>query len=228
MKKYFFIIVLTAFTQAFLFGQSESDTRRWHFGAMVGPQFMTFSPKQENFKGITGIMAGLDVGYRLQNSPKGWSAHLQPYFVGFRNTQEQGEQNTNYYIKLESKTRSISLPLLVRYTILGGKIRPFAELGTSWSINSSSTFKSSGRICIDGSGCSPVTGEEKINFTDDDRLGALVGAGVQVDIGKITIPIGVRVVQNIKKRETYTDPSTGENRTISRARGIQLTAGISF
>lgn len=226
MKKYCLIIALIAFTQAFSFGQSETDTKRWQFGVFTGPQ-LAFLVPDESSKATKGLLAGADAGYRFQNSVKGWSVHLQPNFSMLRNKMVSGDESTVYYFTMKSKSHSIMVPFLVRYTILGGKIRPFAEVGGNWVVRTSVSYKTMGRFCPDGMPCSPLDIEDKIRNADVARMGALVSAGVQIDIGKVTIPITVRAIQDIKKQKIYID-DLGTEAAFPKTRLIQLTAGIAF
>lgn len=119
------------------------------------------------------------------------------------------------------------VPFLLRYTILGGKIRPFAEVGGNWVVRTSVKYKATGLFCPDGLGCGPLNNEEKVRNADVNRIGALASAGVQIDVGKVTIPITLRAIQDIKKKEVYID-SFGAEAVVPKARLIQLTAGLVF
>lgn len=225
MKKQYILIILIAAAKSLAFGQSANDVKRWHFGAMAGPNFTFYVPKSAGYDPVPGIVAGADVGYRLQNSLKGWSLHLQPYFQASRSSTEFGTMGSSSYSKTKSKTRTINLPLLVRYTMTGGKVRPFAELGAVWNVRNRWSFKST--VC-DSAGCYDF-GEGWQSVDNKDRkFSALASAGVQVDVGKITIPITVRVLQLLKKKETYYEPFVGTELTIPTVRTIQVTAGFEF
>lgn len=225
MKKHYILAILMATAESLAFGQSANDVRRWQFGAMAGPNFTIFVPKSAGYDAVPGFMAGVDVSYRLQNSLKGWSLHLQPYFQGSRSSTEFGTRGSSSYSKTKSKTRTMNLPLLVRYTISGGKVRPFAELGAVWNMRNRWSFKST--VC-DSAGCYDF-GEGWQSVDNKDRkFSALASAGVQVDVGKVTIPITVRVLQLLKKKETFYEPFVGRELTIPTVRTIQVTAGLEF
>ncbi|MGN7885656.1 outer membrane beta-barrel protein [Dyadobacter endophyticus] len=225
MKLFPFSITLIITLQTFVYGQSTDRFPRWHFGAVAGPNFTIYVPKTAGFDAVPGVMTGVDLGYRLQNSPKGWSLHLQPYFLGSRTSTEFGTRGTASYSKTKSKTRAIYLPLLVRYTITGGKVRPFAEIGTVWNVWNRWYFKST--FC-DNAGCYDIGGDWETVSSKERRFSALVSAGVQVDVGKVTIPITVRVLQLLKKKETFYEPFSGSEYTIPTVRTIQVTTGITF
>lgn len=223
MKQFSFTIALIIILQTIVCAQSTETFRRWHFGAMLGPNFTMYVPKSAGYDAVPGFMTGVDIGYSLQNSPKGWSLHLQPYFVGSRSSTEI--KGTDAYSKTKSKTRTINLPLLVRYTMTGGKVRPFAEIGAVWNAWNRWYFKS--RIC-DNAGCYDIGGDWDTVSNSDRKFSALASAGVQVDVGKVTIPITVRVLQLLKKKETFYEPFSGTELTIPTVRTIQVTTGITF
>jgi len=227
MKQRSLIIALSILIPAFSFGQTDKDAKRWQFGVIAGPQLGFLVPNDSDAKPTKGLLAGLDAGYRFQNAVKGWSVHLQLNFTMFRSKQESGDENTEYYLKMKSKSHSLMVPFLVRYTILGGKIRPFVEAGGNWVVRTSASYKMTGQFCPEGVACTPIDNEEKIRNADVTRLGALVSAGVQIDAGKVTIPITIRAIQDIKKNEVYID-GLGEEAVFPKARMIQITAGVTF
>ncbi len=227
MKRLSASAFLMLLLQTFTYAQTPDSFHRWQFGALGGVHFIVYSPKEPNYKAITGPMAGVDVGYNFQNSRKGWSVRLQPNFAAVRNTSKSGTYGTGYYMEFKWRTQYAEIPLLVRYTITGGKIRPFAEAGATWNAWRHSSVGGSGLDCHDG-GCYPFEiARTDANF-DGNRFKALAGAGVQIDIGKVTIPITVRVLDNLKKRESLLDPSTGSEYKLPKPRTIQVTAGVTF
>jgi hypothetical protein len=227
MKKHYPLMILFVALQTYALGQDTSDGRRWHFGVMAGPNFTIFVPKTEGFEAAPGFLAGADIGYSLQNSQKGWSLHLQPNFIASRSSTEFGTKGTESFSETKSKNKTVNLPVLVRYTITGGKVRPFVEIGAVWNVWNRWSFKSRNMVCIDG-GCYDMVGDWAHGTVKDRRFSALASAGVQVDIGKVTIPITVRALQLLKKKETFYDPFSGLEYTIPTVRSIQVTAGITF
>jgi Outer membrane protein beta-barrel domain len=226
MKLFYTLMIMIAVVQSSACAQSETDNRRWQFGAMLGPQVSILVPRQESTKPVFGILAGLEVGYRFQDAPKGWSVHLQPYFAGLRSTGTSGAEGTNFYLKIKSKLRSLNAPLLVRYTFTNGKIRPFAELGANVVVSGRASYKISGLMCPEGVPCEPLDNEEQSQKTGAPRVTALASAGVQVDVGKVTIPITVRLIENVKKLETY--DIGGVEYKFPKSRVVQLSVGITF
>lgn len=220
-------VFLILLLQILAYGQSAKDTKRWHFGAFTGAQFTIYTPKDPDMKMVTGLLAGADIVYDLQNSRKGWSVHLQPNFTASRNTSKSGTYGSEYYFEFKWRTQSVNLPLLVRYTITGGKLRPFTEIGANWAVWNHWSVGGSGLSCRDG-GCYPLVSERTGAKFEGNRLSALAGAGVQVDIGKVTVPVTARVLQNLKKRESTYDPVSGTVYTAPRVWLIQVSAGIAF
>ena len=226
MKFFYTLIIMISVVQSSACAQSVTDNRRWQLGAMLGPQVSILVPRQESSKPVFGVLAGLDLGYRFQDAAKGWSAHLQPYFAGSRSTGTSGAEGTNFYLTIKSKLRSVNAPLLVRYTFTNGKIRPFAELGANFVVSSRSSYKVSGLMCPEGVPCEPLDNEEQNQKTGASRVTALASAGVQVDVGKVTIPITVRLIENVKKLETY--DIGGVEYKFPKSRVVQLSVGMVF
>lgn len=225
MKRFSILIIIIAVVQTTAVAQSAKDTRRWQFGAMAGPNWTIYVPKSAGYDAMPGFLAGADIGYRFRNSPKGWSLRLQPYFLVSRSSTEIGTRESGTYSKTRSKNRTINLPLLVRYTFTGGKVRPFAEIGAVWNVRNRWLFK--GTYCNTDE-CYDIGGDWQSVENKDRRFSALASAGVEVDIGKVTIPITVRVTQLLKKKETFYEPFSGTDITIPTTRTIQVTAGITF
>ena len=225
MKRFFTLILVIIVAQATVFGQS-AERRRWEFGAMLGPQLSFVVPRQDGEKPLKGITAGLDVGYRFQDAVKGWSVHFQPYFSGFRGKGKSGGEDTYFYFEIKSKLRSVNAPVLFRYTFSSGKIRPFAELGAQFMVTGRVSYKISGVMCPEGLPCEPTSEEQRNQKTGGPRVTALASAGVQIDAGKITIPITIRLVENLKKLETY--DIGGVEYKFPKSRVVQLTAGVMF
>lgn len=224
MKRFFTLI--TIMTMAGTSAMAQSAATRWQFGAMLGPQVSFAVPKQEGSKATKGIMAGVDVGYRFQEAEKGWSVHVQPYFAGARAKNTSGAENTNFYLTLKSKSWAVNAPLLIRYTFLDGKIRPFAELGAHYMVGGRFSYKVSGFMCPEGVYCEPTSEELKNQKAGGPRITALASAGVVVDAGKVSIPITIRLIENVKKLETY--DIGGVEYKFPKSRVIQVTAGVSF
>ena len=226
MKRLFTLIMIMTMAETAAFAQSATEPQRWEFGGILGPQLSFVVPRQEGEKPVKGIVAGLNVGYRFQDAVKGLSMHLQPYFAGSRSKGTSGAENTNFYLTLKSKLRSVNAPLLVRYTFSNGKIRPFAELGAHFMVTSRASYKISGLMCPEGVPCEPISEEKRNQKTGGPHVTALASAGVQIDAGKVTIPITIRLIENLNKFETYN--IGGTDYKFPKARVLQLTAGVTF
>ncbi|SEJ57543.1 Outer membrane protein beta-barrel domain-containing protein [Dyadobacter sp. SG02] len=221
-------MIMIAVVQTNVFGQSVAEPRRWHFGAMLGPQFSWLVPKVSYGDQTGGIMAALDVSYAFQNSAKGWSLHLQPGINRFKSRQVYGKEGTDYYMKWNWKSMNINLPLLVRYTILEGKIRPFAEIGASYWVRNYWKVKGTGQTCLNGQ-CSPNDFDDKGNSeAEKGKFSGLGGVGVEFDLGKVTVPVTVRWIEQLKKVERFREPTIGLDYTIPRSRGLMVSVGVTF
>jgi len=101
----------------------------------------------------------------------------------------------------------------------------FAELGFNFRIRTAFTLGGSGFIC-GVAGYTPVSSRRSIqDAADKDKLGILAGAGVEVDAGKVTIPLTIRLVDSvIKKRYDDLTPTSPQIRP--RTKLIQVTVGV--
>ncbi|GGN11745.1 hypothetical protein GCM10010967_54650 [Dyadobacter beijingensis] len=226
MKRLSCSVILIFLLQNIAFAQSADSFRRWRFGVLVGPQFSTYAPNRGS-KWVKGWMAGTDISYAFQDSNKGLSLHAQPAYNHVRTKTRSEASNGLEFQEYMSRTSSIQLPVLARYTFLDGKIRPFAEAGLQGNYLVSWYIKYAGRFCADG-GCYPYESSGKVNSDKKTSFGALASAGVEIDAGKVTIPIAVRLVEQIKKREDVYDISTRESYRIPRTRTIQVSVGVVF
>ncbi|QRR00244.1 outer membrane beta-barrel protein [Dyadobacter sandarakinus] len=228
MKTYFLLALGAALAQMHAYGQAGT-VRRWQFGLMAGPQFMNSAPRVEGEKWSKGFMAAADVSYRLQAPRKGWSVHMQPGINTYRTRRVEGSPSNATYMSTKMKSNTIYLPLLIHYNFLGGKVRPFAELGLNWRYGLPFTIESKRWACSGSSGCLPYDSKNKYKVSEQTRqLGALAAAGVEIDLGKITIPLTVRVIEDVKKKEVFDDPALGGTYTIPRSRVVQISAGITL
>ncbi|MBO9617146.1 MAG: outer membrane beta-barrel protein [Dyadobacter sp.] len=227
MKRLSASVFLILFLQNFVHGQPTDTFRRWYFGVMAGPQFSRLIPKDPGAGWTTGIFSAIDVSYALQHSAKGWSVHFQPGVNGSRS--KRTNSDSTFHMTWKSKVMSVNLPLLVRYTFLEGKIRPFAEAGASYLMYNSWSLKGEGYFCQDG-GCYPNEFDAKIkNSVKKGRFSALAGVGVEFDLGKVTIPVTVRWNEQLLKKETFYDPVSATTTYASfKSRTIQVAAGITF
>ncbi|WP_353720025.1 outer membrane beta-barrel protein [Dyadobacter sp. 676] len=228
MKRYYALIILTVIAQGSAFGQLEEGFRRWRAGVMTGPHLTIQVPEIPGVDQTVGIMTAADVGYALQNSHKGWSLHFQPGVNRWKTNQVNGEQGSDYYLEWKWKSATINLPLLVRYTILQGRVRPFAEMGASYLVRNYWKVKGSGQTCQNET-CYPNEFDDKGNSSlEKGRFSALAGVGVEFGLGKITIPVTVRWNEQLKKIERFDDAFTGMQYTIPRSRTIQVAIGVTF
>lgn len=180
-----------------------------------------------NLSKMSGFTTGVDLRYSFSKQPKGFSLHFQPGFNSFRQLTKTGG-NAPFYSETTWRWKALHLPLLLRYTFSSNKVRPFAEIGPMLRMRQALKVK------ISGSGCGVVgcfgseTSQNLQALTTKDAVGLKAGAGIEVDIWKVTVPISVRIQEAFGTYETnvvfYESPGYQNLKT----RTIQVTAGVNF
>jgi outer membrane protein W len=178
-------------------GQSARPDRQWRLGVLVGRPVAGKIYDDAKMKSASGLVAGLDLGYYFEKRESGPSLHFHPSFITFKKTETDGEKTGPYYVESKWKWEAIHLPLSFRYTLPTGVVRPFVEFGLNFRFRTALFFRKSGTICGIVS-CNAVGGGQSIqNVANKDKLGILAGVGVEVDAGKVTIPLSIRLVDSI-------------------------------
>ncbi|MDR6806635.1 hypothetical protein J2Y45_003827 [Dyadobacter sp. BE34] len=77
--------------------------------------------------------------------------------------------------------------------------------------------------------CNEVSGGQSIqNVASKDKVGILAGVGVEMDAGKITIPLSVRLVDTFLKPKVSDDLGLTQVPSNLRTKLVQVTAGFSL
>jgi len=216
--------LLLCFLTSLVLAQTEVSERKVHFGLIGGSHVFGETFSYEKIKTVKGVALGLDLSYKFSPEKSGLSFHVQPNWSNYIRTNR--ENNTSYDYKIQS----INIPLLLRYTFLTGKIRPFVEARLNFRSRISFDIDINGTICrYEPAMCFP--GREKIDMhsqTSQDRVGVLAGMGVEFDIWKISIPLSIRLNEGIgtyKMKHQYEDHYYYDD---IKTRNIQITTGITF
>ncbi|PSL31251.1 outer membrane beta-barrel protein [Dyadobacter jiangsuensis] len=226
MKAFVSIFVLVLLSHL-AYAQQPSEDRQWRFGILAGSPVAGRIYEGGNTEWASGVIAGLDFSYDFEKVKSRASIHFQPAFVTFKKTEVTGEKNSQYYVESRWKWEAVHLPLFFRYTLPMGVVRPFVELGVNFRVRTAFTLCGSGSMC-GIAGCTPVSSGGSIqNVTDKDKLGVLASAGVEVDAGKFTVPLTIRLVDSIIKKK-YDDLAPGTPQLSAKTKLIQVTAGITF
>jgi hypothetical protein len=205
-----------------LVAQSEEQTRRFHFGVLGGAQMIGKTFNYEKLAMTKGALFGLNASYAFSEKQTGLSIHIQPHWSFYNRTNKDDGNSYSY------RLQAVNLPLLLRYTLSVGKIRPFAEAGLNIRYRTLFKIKKTGYLC-ELTGC--VTGEKTIDLqpeTSQDIVGLVAGAGVEIEIGKVMIPVTIRLNEGIgtyKMKEQWEDQYYYED---IKTRNIQITTGITF
>lgn len=214
------LLALLLFLPNSLFAQSEQ--KQFHFGIIGGTQFLGKTFKYESMTITKGALLGIDVSYAFTQKNAGFSIHTQPYWSNYKRTNEN-HGNTYTY-----RLQAINLPLLLRYTFTSSKIRPFAEAGLNVRHRIAFKVQNKGYLC-ELYGC--AFGEQRIDLqpqTSKDLVGIVAGAGVEFEIGKVVIPLTIRLNEGIgtcKMKENREDSYYYYD---IKTRNIQITTAIIF
>ncbi|WP_342084951.1 hypothetical protein [Dyadobacter sp. OTU695] len=209
-------------------GQSDTPIRPWRFGAMVGRPVAGKIYDSNKMKSASGLVVGLDFAYYFEKKDFGPSMHFQPSFNTFKKTETAGNKSSQYYVASRWKWEAIHLPVSFRYTFSTGLIKPYVEFGLNFRFRTALFFRNSGHICGIASCFSAGGGQSLQNVANKDKLGILAGAGVEVDAGKVTIPISIRLVDSILQPKNSDDQGPTPTYSNLRTKLIQVTTGVAF
>ncbi|MCF2447587.1 PorT family protein [Dyadobacter sp. CY345] len=224
MKYKIYLTLFLCFLTTLVFAQTKDVERKWHFGILGGTHIFGETFTYEKIKTVKGAVLGLDLSYKFLPAKSGLSFHVQPNWSIYIRT-NSGNSTTYDY-----KIQSINLPLLLRYTFLTGKIRPFLEAGLNVRTRTSFDIDINGRICsYEPAMC--FSGQETRDMhsqTSQDRVGVLAGVGIEFDVWRISIPVSIRFNEGIgtyKMKERFEDHYYYDD---IKTRNIQITTGITF
>lgn len=224
MKLFYPLLCLTFF-HVNANAQSDAPRRQWRLGVLAGRPVAGKIYEGANIESASGVVAGTDFSYDFEKVKSRASMHFQPAFVTFKKTEVMGEKNSQYYVESQWKWEAIHLPLSFRYTLPTGRVRPFVELGFNFRLRTAFTIRGSGTIC-GIAGCTAVSSRKSIqNTAEKDKLGILAGVGVEVDAGKVMIPLNLRLVDGIQKKQ-YVDQALSPTYSNVKTKMIQITSGV--
>lgn len=227
MKTFCKILILIGFSQ-FGHAQQASESNPWRFGVLAGRPLAGKIYDNTKMKSASGLVVGLDLGYYFEKRESGPSLHFQPSYATFKKTETDGDKSSSYYVESKWKWEAMHLPLSFRYTLPTGAVRPFVEFGLNFRFRTALFFRRSGRICGIVS-CNAVDGGQSIqNVANKDKLGILAGVGVEVDAGKVTIPLSIRLVDSFLKPKGSDDQGSTPTYSNLRTKMIQVTAGFTL
>jgi hypothetical protein len=209
-------------------GQSDKPYRPWKFGAMVGRPVAGKIYDDSKMRSASGLVLGLDFAYFFEKKDFGPSMHFQPNFNTFKKTETVGSRDNQYYVASRWKWEAIHLPVSFRYTFSTGIVKPFVEFGLNFRFRTALFFRNSGHVCGVVSCFSAGGGQSLQNVANKDKLGILAGAGVEVDAGKVTIPISIRLVESILQPKDSDDQGPTPTYSNLRTKLIQVTTGVVF
>ncbi|WP_149240234.1 outer membrane beta-barrel protein [Dyadobacter sp. 32] len=212
----------------FVSAQKKIDIKKWSYGALFGYQPYGKMFAADEWKTTSGIVAGLNTQYNFTENLTGLSIHFQPQFNHFQRASESGSPQSSLHIVTKWKAQSINLPFLVRYTLGKGLIRPFLEAGPNFRFRTGLGLKETGYLC----GIARCS-ERNVNIdlhpqTTQDRVGVIVGAGAEVNLSKIAIPISLRINEGFGTFGSKQLVMDAANYTNLKTPTFQIISGITF
>jgi hypothetical protein len=219
------LAVLFIFNETF--GQDVARHRKIDFGIWGGLPVLGKFDSNDHLRSASGLTLGINVGYYFRQPRQGLSIHLQPNWSEQSVAKKSGI-NTAFFQKATWTSQSVNIPVLLRWTFSTGNIRPFLEFGPNLRFRTALSQRNEGKTC-GVSNCSNYDATIRMQSEiSQDRIGLTAGAGVELDIWKLTIPVGVRIVEgigtykmNIVREDSYYYQGL-------KTRGIQIVTGISF
>ncbi|MCF0069429.1 PorT family protein [Dyadobacter sp. CY261] len=212
-----------------VYSQSPVEGRHWRFGVMAGRQFKGKIYETTKMGSARGIIGGLDVSYAFEKARSGPSIHFQPNFSTFEKTETDGAAQSMYYTESKWKWEAVTVPLLVRYTVLGGRVRPFVEAGVSWRFRTGFSVNVRRETC-GFAGCYAT--DTLINIQDiakQDGFGIQAGGGLEVDVWNVTIPITIRIAESVRRYSGTYDPAVNAaSYSNLKTKVVQISAGVVF
>lgn len=205
------------------FAQNKSTDRKLHLGVFAGRHLIGETFTYEKLKQASGALAGLDMSYKLGKQRPGISIRLQPHYARYQRINKEHPNTDQFTVK------SFNVPLLARYALGPGKIRPFLEAGLNFRWRTAFKYERNGQICSFIGPCS--YGQQSLDLHKElthDRIGLVAGVGVEVDVWQLTTALTVRVNEGVgtfRMEEQLADSYYFDQ---IKTRNFQVTAGISF
>lgn len=224
--KYLYALFI-AVLPVFAYGQDAVLKGNFQFGAFGGRQLWGKIYDDRKMNNVSGWVGGVDLGYRFGERKSGISVHFQPNYSTFRSVLEEGK-NTQSYRRIEWKWGAVNLPLLLRYTFTGGKVRPFAETGINLRIRTRLSMAYDLGAC-GIAGCTWAEGVDDGQKTvRHDPSGLIAALGAEMDVFGVTVPVSIRLSESFG---TYDIKPTGipaSGYGGLKTKVVQATVGVLF
>ena len=231
MNNRILLSIIFVLTGLVAFAQDNNYFKKWSIGVIAGlqPQGKMFNTNK--WEKSSGFVAGLSGQYHFTENLAGFSLLVQPHynrFERFMQSDERGPGYSQWYTESNWKTESINLPILVRYTVGKGIIRPFVEAGPNFKFRTALNGRSYGQFCGIAQ-CNEIRrNEDYHSIATQDRVGLIVSAGAEVNLWKIAIPVSLRLNEGFGTYETKgvtNDTPVYDN---FKTRTFQIVTGVTF
>ncbi|REA61286.1 hypothetical protein DSL64_12625 [Dyadobacter luteus] len=220
--------IIFVFTGLVAFAQDSNYSKKWSIGVIAGlqPQGKLFDTDQ--WEKTSGFIAGLSGQYHFSGRMTGFSVLLQPHYNQLERNLSNRDESGFWSIESYWKTESFNLPILLRYTIGHGLVRPFIEAGPNFKFRTSLTNNSRSSFC-GIAGCSELLSNNNYQpLATQDRAGLIVSVGASVHLWKVAIPVSLRLNEGFGTYETkgmmYDTPAYDNFKT----RTFQIVTGVTF
>ncbi|MCE7043449.1 outer membrane beta-barrel protein [Dyadobacter sp. CY312] len=227
MKNITLLSILLSLVSLDNFAQESRDTRKWHFGVIAGIQPYGKVFDTNKWKSTSGFLGGLSLQYQVGGKLKGASVLLQPHWSELSQMYSDGPHSWGS-VEGKWESESIHIPLLIRYTIGNGRIRPYVEIGSSFKFRTSLRNRRSGAVC-GVIGCTPFASDINLqSTTSQDRVGLIAGVGAEVNLWKLSVPISIRVDEAVGTYKIKDPFPNAQSYSDLKTRTFQIVTGITF
>ena len=212
-----------------LFAQDAKPFKKWRFGIIGGYQPVGVVYDYDKYSSGSGFVGGLSSQLNFTKKASGLSLLFQPHWASFKQGYEVfGPDSRSGSYHDAWITKSLNFPLLVRYTLGKGVVRPYVEMGLNGRFGTSLKLNEEGYICR-FVGCAQGTFNNNLQSEiSQDHIGVIAGIGAELNLGGMTIPLSIRsnnVFGTDGTKEYIVDGSNYDN---LKTRTIQIVTGISF
>lgn len=212
-----------------LFAQETRPFKKWRFGIIGGYQPVGVVYDYDKYSSGSGFVGGLSSQLNFTKKVSGLSLLFQPHWASFKQGYEMfGPSSSSGSYHDTWSTKSLNFPLLVRYALGKGMVRPYVEVGLNGRFRTSLKLKKEGSIC-GFAGCGGRFSSDNLQSDiSQDHVGVIAGIGAELNLGKLTIPLSIRSNSVFGTDGTKTSSAYDSYYANLKTRTFQIVTGISF
>lgn len=218
-------------TSGLTWSQAPAGSGRFKLGLIAGTQIQGKVLNKQSYTSISGLIGGLSLEYQLSKSNNLFSLVAQPQWTQLKRTDSFApeyyrEFYPSVWIEEESFTQqSLNIPLLVRYKLTSGWCRPFVEAGPYVKFRTGFLLEQNRNSLLIFTG--NVSQDMQSEFYQD-RFGVQAGVGVEFNLGKVTLPLALRLNEGFGTYQMKNPGLDGFNASDLKTSHIQFVMGISL